>query len=302
MQRGILMDYSGSPFSHAYARFVKAGHTPFIYRVIAAIVYAMVTLVIAQGIPLTVPQYAWIIPDFWSSGTLGACYLYTLLTTYCLFFWRVVETDLFSYREIETGSWDFVKKSGGSVRTLLWAKYFSQIIPPMFTYLLGAVITLGSVYLIFPDPSVLLISAACIGVGAMSLLILVSLESIFAALGIKKLLLSVIVLIIAFALLYCWNYWGFLKFTSETLVREAIHRVYDLKTPLMPAIAAASLLLSLIVCTTVPGGRIVRYDIEKMDEDALEKLQLEPGLEIFEKSGENFELLYSPSPEPKKKK
>ena len=72
--------------------------------------------------------------------------------------------------------------------------------------------------------------------------------------------------------------------------------------PLIPAVAAVALLLSMIICTTVPGGRIVRYDIEKMDEDALDKLQLEPGLEIFEKNGENFELLYSPSPEPKKKK
>ena len=288
------MDYSGSPFKHAYGRFVRAGHTPFIYRVIAAIVYSMVTLVIAQGIPLTVPQYAWLVPDFWSNGILGAAYLYTLITSYCLFFWRIIETKLFSYEDIENGRWDFAKKSGASIRTLLWAKYLSQIIPPMFTYLLGAAITLGSVYLIFPEFDAIPVSAACVGVGALTLLALISLESIFAAIGIRKVLLSILVFICVCGIFFGWNTWGFLKFNSESMILESIRTIYSMELPVLPAVAGVLFLLSMIVCTTVPSKRIMNYTIEKMDSTSLDRLHLDSGIEIFEKNGENYQLLYSP--------
>ncbi|MBR0451443.1 MAG: hypothetical protein IJI78_05560 [Oscillospiraceae bacterium] len=296
------MSYSGSPFIHAYDRFVRAGHAKFINRMIAAIIFSMVTLVITQGITLTVPEYSRFIPDFWTNGLLGSAYVYTLLTSYCLFFWRIVETKLFSYADIESGKWNYAKNCGADIKPLLWAKYFSQIIPSLFCYLLGAAITLVSVYFIFQDDSALVISIACVGVGALSLAGLLFIESIFAALGIRKFLLSVLVFLTAFGIFAAWNHFGFLRFNYELAIRQAIQEIYRFDMPLLPAAVAALLLLSVIICTTVPAKRIVNYNIEKMDSTTFDRLQVESGIEIFEKNGENFDLVYTAEPSGKKKK
>ena len=295
------MSYSGSPFKHAYERFVRLGHAAFINCVIAAIVFSMITLVVTQGIVLVVPQYSRFIPDFWSNGLLGSAYVYTLITCYCLFFWRIVETKLFSYADIESGKWNYAKKCGASIKPLLWAKYFSQVIPSLFCYILGAAITIGSVYLISPDDSSLVTSIACVGIGALSLAGLLFLESILSALGIRKLLLSVLVFLIAFGIFALWNHWGFLRFNNELAIRGAIQEIYRIDMPILPVAVAAAFLLSLIICTTVPARRVVNYEIEKMDLSTFEKLQVESGIEILEKNGENYDLVYT-AEEPGKKK
>ena len=287
------MSYSGSPFKHAYDRFVRIGHASFINRVIAAIIFSMITLVITQGISLVAPKYARFVPDFWSSGLLGAAYVYTLMTSYCLFFWRAVETKLFSYSDIETGKWNYAKNCGASIRPLLWAKYLSQIVPSLFCYILGAAITIGSIYLIAPDDSSLPVSIACAGIGALSLACLLFAESILSALGIRRLLLSVLVFLMAFGIFAVWNHWGFLRFNNETAVRGAIQEAYRLDMPILPAAAAVLFVLSVIICTTVPVRRVVNYEIEKMDSETLEKLKVTDGIEIFEKNGENYDLVYT---------
>lgn len=296
------MSYSGSPFKHAYDRFVRIGHASFINRVIAAIIFSMITLVITQGISLTVPQYARFIPDFWTSGLLGSTYVYTLITSYCLFFWRAVETRLFSYSDIETGKWNYAKNCGASVRPLLWAKYLSQVVPSLFCYILGAAITIGSIYLIAPDDPSLLVSIACAGIGALSLAGLLFAESILSALGIRRLLLSVLVILMAFGIFAAWNHWGFLRFNNGSAVRAAISEAYRLDMPLLPATVAVLFVLSVIICTTVPMRRLVNYEIEKMDTDTFEKLKVMGGLEVFEKNGENYDLIYTSDDGSKKKK
>ncbi|MBR3355781.1 MAG: hypothetical protein IKG47_10600 [Oscillospiraceae bacterium] len=296
------MSYSGSPFKHAFNRFVRAGHATFINCVIAAIVFSMITLVITQGITLTVPQFARFIPDFWSSGLLGSAYVYTLLTSYCLFFWRVVETKLFSYSDIESGKWNYAKKCGANIKPLLWAKYFSQILPSLFCYILGAAITLASMYFLFPEDPSLLISIACVGVGALSLAGLLFVESTLAALGIRKFLLSVLVFLTAFGAFAAWNHYGFLRYNNEPVIRQAVQEIYRLDMPLFFVVVAAAFLVSIFICSTVPAKRIVNYSIEKMDSNTFDMLQVESGIEIFEKNGDNFDLVYTAESSDKKKK
>lgn len=296
------MSYSGSPFKHAYNRFVRAGHATFINCVITAIIFSMVTILVTQGISLTVPQYARFIPDFWGNGLLGSAYVYTLITGYCLFFWRVVETKLFSYSDIESGKWDYAKNCGADIKPLLWAKYFSQVLPSLFTYILGAAITLASIYFLFPEDPNLLISIACVGIGALSIAGLLFAESLLAALGIRKLLLSVLVFLIAFGIFAAWSHFGFLRYNNESVIRQAIHEIYRPDMPLLPAVVAVVFLLSLIICVTVPAKRIVNYSIEKMDSNTFDKLQVESGIEIFEKNGENYDLIYAADSSNKKKK
>ena len=72
--------------------------------------------------------------------------------------------------------------------------------------------------------------------------------------------------------------------------------------PLLPAVVAVVFLLSLIICVTVPAKRIVNYSIEKMDSNTFDKLQVESGIEIFEKNGENYDLIYAADSSNKKKK
>ncbi len=279
----------------------SSGLPLLIVCIIAAVVFALVALMLSQGLVLLGVSLPDFMQDtFWDKGHLGLAHAYTLVTTVLLLIWRAFSTDAFSYKEITSGQWEFAVECGRSVKGLLFRKHLGMFLPTMFSYCFGAAITFGSGMLLLPEYDDRGIALGCYLMGAMALMLVLASESVVAALGLEDSLLSIMVFTFSGAVIAVWHKAGFLNIRDASAVKAGIRTFVDPEMPLFLAIVVMSYLLALFIAMEVPKTRIPRSEIGEMDEDLFGELEIPEGFEILEKNGEEMEVVFSPDKKAKK--
>ena len=208
------MRYRGSSFSHAFRRSLRKGHAAPVNCLIAAVLFAILTLGICMAVPMFLPEVRGVIPSFWSEGTFGLCYIYASFSSFALMIWHIFSLRLFSYEEIRNGKWGFSSSCGGHLGTRMAAKYCAQLFAPMFTYCLGAAAVFGSCLVLFPSDPERRAPLLCLATGALLLLCVIACESFLAGVGVQGVVLGILMVFLVGSVAIVMLFVGFLSYGS----------------------------------------------------------------------------------------
>ncbi len=90
-----------------------------------------------------------------------------------------------------------------------------------------------------------------------------------------------------------WYWKGFLSFSGEETVKAGIDGLLSFSPAGLLLIAPVLMIIALVVAMIVPAKRIDRYVIEDLDDEMLGLLEFREDQEVYEKTGEGFELIFT---------
>ena len=280
-------------FGQTFRYFRASGKAKLLPRILGAVIYAA----IAIGLTIVLPKYAdsvtRLFPDYLFSGLPGTVYAYTVVTMICLLLFRTFSNRLFTYTDVTDGHCYFAMGNGAKASSILAAKYFSGLLAPASTYVLGAALTFGACYFLGLSFDGLLISLLTAAVGLCALLLVHSVQLLVGAVGGNGLLVGAIGFVMSFLTVGYLFLKGFFNTGKNGDIPGSVREIlsFQLTGLLIPFLFL--LLLSFLICMTVPKKRLSAYEVEDLDTDMLRQLQFGTELEVYEKNEEEYELLFA---------
>jgi hypothetical protein len=263
-------------------------------RLILSVLVAAVPAVIVLMLPKLAPVVARRLPDYLFETAFGAAYLFTVIASLLIMLVRSFVPKLFIFEEILSGKWELASRCGANLSLPCLAKALFAFWAPATTYCFAAV--LFSLAVKFVGGS----RFDGIGgqtrvflVGLLSLLALFALELIFAALGVQKSVLPFISLPFLVLIIVLWYWKGMLNFSDQGKAIAGVEELVKLSLTSLVLIAPALMLIALLICMTVPIRRIDRYVIEDLDDEMLRVLEFREDQEVYEKTRDGFELVFT---------
>ena len=281
------MNYKGNVFGRAVKRELARAGEGFLSALVRAVLCAALTL----GICLLLPAETG--PAFWHEKLSGCAYVYALVSCGFTMLWRIFNSRIYSCGESRKGRWAFAASCGASVKKAAFAKWFATLHATVFTYVLGAVIALGVRIALGGDTAQLLASLQVLAVGLLTLLVLGSILTLLGAMGLRSKLLGAISVLFSGLLMMLWLMFGMFSFTAAGEEVDAAALAL-LAIPVgLPLVAAVLVLLSMILSLTAPVKRAARFAVEELDDEMLQQLQFPRELEVYQKDGNEYELVFS---------
>ncbi|MBR5070353.1 MAG: hypothetical protein IKX27_00435 [Oscillospiraceae bacterium] len=263
-------------------------------RLLYAVVLAAVCCCVVFALPALLPSAADRLPGYLFDSSEGAVYVYAVLATVIIIISRMIVSKLFVFDEILSGKWELASRCGADLKTRCLAKALFAFWAPMSTYCIGAVIFCAAVRLIggsgftgFGQHIKLLL------VGLLTMLLVFSLEIIFAALGAQKSALPFICLPFLILALVLWYWKGFFSVSDPADIGRAADELLAAAPTGLPILAPVAFIAALWVCMTVPVKRTDRYAIEDLDDEMLKILEFREDQEVYEKTSEGYELIFT---------
>jgi len=263
-------------------------------RLLWAVVLAGVAACVVLVLPSVAPSAAGRFPEYFFSSSFGAAYVFTVLVSGLMMLARVFSPKLFIFDEILTGKWELASRCGSDLRTRCLAKALFAFWAPATTYCIAAV--LFSLILNLLGGSDFSGFGSCMRVfliGLLSMIALFSLEIIFAALGVQKSALPFVCLPFFILVLVLWYWKGFFRTGAMENLSSAVDSLLAFSPVSLLIPALLLFVLALVICMLVPVKRIDRYVIEDLDDEMLRVLEFREDQEVYEKTGEGFELVFT---------
>ena len=281
------MNYKGNVFGRTVKRELSRAGEGFLSALVRAVFCAALTL----GICLLLP--AGTAPAFWQEKLSGSAYVYALVSCAFTMLWRLFNSRIFSYGDSRKGRWAFAASCGASVKKAAFAKWFAALHATVFSYVLGAAVVLGVRIALGGDTAQLLPALQMLGVGLLTLLVHSCILMLLGAMGMRSKLLGGLSVLFSALLMAAWLLFGMFSFTAAGEKVDAA-AVALLAIPVgLPLVAAVLVLLSLLLCLTAPVKRAARYAVEELDDEMLQQLQFPRELEVYQKDGNEYELVFS---------
>lgn len=245
-------------------------------------------------VPTLVPAVAARFPNFFIESAAGATYVYSAFASIIIMFTRVFGPKLFVFDEIASGKWELASRCGANLRTPCLAKALFAFWAPISTYCIGAVVF--SIVIRVLGGSLFTGFAGYIktfAVGVLTMIVVFSIELIFASFGVQKSTLPFACLPFLILALVYWYWKGFLSVDTEGKMIVAVDEIVSFSPTGLLLIAPVLLLLALLICMTVPVKRIDKYVIEDLDDEMLRTLEFRADQEVYEKTSDGFELVFT---------
>lgn len=276
------MTYKGNAFGHAFGRELSRANEGALSLIIRAVLFTVLTLCIC----LLLPANGSALLTAWRSDLYGCAGAYVVVSCVLSMLFRVLGGSLYSYGDLRKGRWALAQSCGASVGKLVCAKYFAGLWATLLPYVLGAVLTMGiRAALGAPLQIVPVLQVLCVGL--LTLLCLSSLLAVCGALGMRSKALCAMAAVFSLVLLAGW--WLADFFASVNIGVSLL-----LGIPLgLPLVAAVLFVLSLIIGLAVPAKRVSRFGVEELDDEMLRQLAFPRELEVYQKDGEEYELIFS---------
>ncbi|MBP0969607.1 MAG: hypothetical protein J5744_05610 [Oscillospiraceae bacterium] len=264
-------------------------------RLIWAAVLAAVLSCFVLVLPKVAPTVSAKFPRFTFDTAAGAAHLYTVAASTVIMLCRVFGPKLFIFDEILSGKWELASRCGANLRKPCLAKALFAFWAPLSTYCFGAVIFClivrfagGSLFEGFNRQIGLFM------VGLLSMVLMFSLEIIFAAFGAQKGGLPFICLPFFILIIVYWYWKGLLAANNtEGMTIVSVENILKFSPTSLTLIAPAAFLLAMLICMTVPIRRIDRYVVEDLDDEMLRILEFRGDQEVYEKTSDGFELVFT---------
>ena len=245
-------------------------------------------------VPTLVPAVAARFPNFFIESAAGASYVYSAFASVIIMFTRVFEPKIFVFDEILSGKWELASRCGADLKTPCLAKALFAFWAPLSTYCFGAVIFCilirvfgGSLFTGFTH------YIGTFAVGLLSMIFIFSLELIFASFGVQKSTLPFVCLPFLILLLVYWYWKGFLSVDTEGKMIVAVEEIVSFSPTGLLLIAPVFFILALVISLLIPVRRIDKYVIEDLDDEMLRTLEFRADQEVYEKSNDGFELVFT---------
>lgn len=277
--------------------FLSAARTSgaaLLVRLLYAVILAAVCCCVVFAVPALMPSAAEKLPGFLFDSSLGAVYVYAVLASVIIMISRMIISRLFVFDEIQSGKWELAARCGADLKAPCLAKTLFAFWAPLSTYCIGAVIFCAAVRLIggsgFADIAE---NIKPLLVGLLTMLLVFSLEIIFAALGAQKSAIPFICLPFFILALVLWYWKGFFGISDAANIERASGDLMAASPTSLLIIAPVAFIVALWVCMTVPLKRIGRYTIEDLDDEMLKILEFREDQEVYEKTSEGYELVFT---------
>ena len=287
------MKKNRSVFIDAYEDMVTYGRVSLAKQLLIAFLIACATVVFCVAVPMLLPISQYALPTFWTSEPIGIAYIYTLIALLSLALWQMISGRAFGYREITLGRWAFLKGCGSDLRPRLLAKYFSEIWPACFTYLVGAVLVSLAAQVFYSDEVPWTSFVQVLVLGLLLVMVLVLLEAFLTAIGANKMVRTFVLLLVLLGeayLLYQQQYIG--NITSLQAL-FAVLSLIRLDAPSLSWSVLLLLVLSFVMTMVLPERRIQQMSHERLKEEMLPRMGITKEMDVFVKQGDSVEQLVS---------
>lgn len=281
-------------FGSFFLSAARASGAALPVRLIWSAVLALVVSCFVLGLPKFVPSISARFPQFLFDTAAGAVHVYTVLASVIIMISRAFNTKLFIFDEILSGKWELASRCGADLKTPCLAKALFAFWAPLSTYCFGAVIfcvivrVLGGALFAGLGKYIGLFA-----VGLLSMIAMFSLEIIFAAFGVQKGALPFLCLPFLILILVYWYWKGLLAANTEGITIVAIENIVKFSLTSLTLIAPVLFVIALVICMTVPVRRIDKYVVEDLDDEMLRVLEFRDDQEVYEKTSDGFELVFT---------
>ena len=263
-------------------------------RLILSVLVAAVPAVIVLMLPKLAPVVARRLPEYFFGTAFGAAYLFTVIASLLIMLVRSFVPRLFIFDEILSGKWELASRCGANLSLPCLAKALFAFWAPATTYCFAAVLFSLAVELLGGSKFAGMSGQVRVFlVGLLSLLALFALELIFAALGVQKSVLPFISLPFLVLIIVLWYWKGLLNFADQAKAMAGAEELIKLSLTSLLFIAPVLIVLALLICMIVPTKRIDRYVIEDLDDEMLRVLEFREDQEVYEKTRDGFELVFT---------
>ena len=263
-------------------------------RLIWSVLVAAVPAVIVLMLPKLAPVIVRRLPDYLFGTPFGAAYVFTVIASLIIMLVRTFAPKLFIFDEILSGKWELASRCGANLSLPCLAKALFAFWAPATTYCFSAVLFCLAVKTLGGNKFAGVSGYTRVFlVGLLSILALFALELIFAALGVQKSVLPFISLPFMVLVVVLWYWKGLLNISDQTKAMAGAEELVKLSLTSLSVIAPALMVLALLICMTVPIRRIDRYVIEDLDDEMLRVLEFRDDQEVYEKTKDGFELVFT---------
>lgn len=281
-------------FVDSFLGTARASGAALPVRLLYAVILAAVCCCIVLALPALLPSAAGRLPEYLFDSSAGAVYVYTVVASIVIIISRMIASRLFVFDEILSGKWELAYRCGADLRTPCIAKALFAFWAPLSTYCIGALLFCAAVRLIggsgFSDFGQ---NIKILLVGLLTMLFVFSVEIIFAALGAQKTAIPFICLPFLILSLVLWYWKGFFSISDPENVERAADELLAVGPTSLLIIAPVVFAAAILVCLKVPVKRIDRYAIEDLDDDMLKILEFREDQEVYEKTPEGYELVFT---------
>ena len=288
------MKKNSQSFGSFFLNAARAAGVILPIRLIWSVLVAAVPAAIVLMLPKLAPAVVRRLPEYLFGTPFGAAYLFTVIASLLIMLIRTFVPKLFIFDEILSGKWELASRCGANLSLPCLAKALFAFWAPATTYCFSAVLYCLAVKLLGGNKFAGIDGYTRIfAVGLLSLLALFALELIFAALGVQKSVLPFISLPFMVLIVVLWYWKGLLNFSDQGKAMAGAEELLKLSITSLALIAPALMVLALLICMTVPIRRIDRYVIEDLDDEMLRVLEFREDQEVYEKTKDGFELVFT---------
>ena len=181
------MKKKGQSFGSFFLSAARESGATLPVRLLYAVILAGICCFAVLALPVLVPSLASRFSGSLFDSASGAVYVYTVLATLIIIVGGMIASKLFVFDEVISGKWGLASSCGADLSRPCLAKALFAFWAPLSTYIVGAVIFCAAVRLIGGDGfSEIGQQEKLLAVGALTMILVFSLEIIFAAAGAQK--------------------------------------------------------------------------------------------------------------------